>query len=1113
MRMNRKGLWAGGLLTAFLFCISASLALAMPALDVPFTLTQPDGTVFTARQGGDEWRNWVSYEGHLIVRDEDGWWRYGRVTDGALKATEARAAIERPPAETATTGDVGRLRRRAPGAPKEAMWAPAAAHKAPEYAVIILVEFSDRTLTYTSESDWCNWYFSSSGKTARTYFDEASRTLFKPIMAAETWNTANDGVIKVTLGYNHPDPGATIGDANRLIVYDALVAANPYINYAAFDTNPTDGVISANELHILTIVAGYERGYSAAYSPSVWGHRWALGWGAVGAPNLDGVSVCNYAWGGGYMQDGEIHGDHMATIGVSCHEMGHDLGMIDLYDSDASSAGIGGHGLMGYGGWGHTAGDSYIGQTPSHPCAWSKIQAGLATPDTVTANGFQTLYATDSLAYNALKILTGDANQYFLVENRQLSGYDAGLWAWFDTTSGGSDAGGLAIWHIDESVSDNDTESHKKVDLEEANLGSLGYSELDSLVNLGNRRHYFYDGNAQHFGDGTTPSSRLYNNSSTDLDVCAISSAGEAMTCYVTVQPMGLLDWSTYLGHGEEDRAMDVAVDDSGYAYVTGYTYSDSFPTTPGAYQNYNYNYCSVFVTKFNKDGSGLVYSTFLNGGASDFGYGIAVDDSGYAYVTGYTGSSYFPTTGGAYQTTYGGGTSDAFVTKLNKAGSGLVYSTFLGGGATGPDQGYAIAIDGSGNAYVTGYTYNSDYPHTAGAFDMTYNGGWDTFCTKLNAAGSGLSYSTFLGATDHEVGRAIAVDGSGYAYVTGWTMSSTFPTTGGAYDQTLGSYEDAFVTKVAINGASLAYSTFLGGSGEADCGYGITVDNSNKAYVTGCTAASNFPTTTGAFDQTYNGGWDAYCTKLNAAGSALEYSTFLGGTSNEYGRGIAVDGPGYAYVVGSTQSSDFPTTSNAIDDSFNGIQDIFQVKLNAGGTSLDFSTYLGSSGTDGGSVDWPPELAIDGEGNAYIASCTDSADFPTTAGAYDVSYNGGYRDAVVCKIAMGMVDEVPPFAVDDLTAAMTTGSKTSGNIYLQWSQPYDNYGVSGYIIYRDTLTGGPGDSLDQVGGTYYIDSGTAGDTLVNYYYHVKAVDAAGNISEESNRAGEFDRKVSNGTK
>ena len=1087
-----------------LFALAGS-AVATPALDKPFTLVQPDGKKFIARQGGDEWRNWVSHKEKLIVQSQDSWWRYGQISDGELVAIHSRVAIDPDPKDAATTEDIVRLPRRIPRMPEGALLPFRAPARAPEYALLILVEFTDRTFS-TTEIQWGNMFFGSSGKTVRNYFDEVSRTIFKPIQAYETWNIAGDGLIRVNLGYSHPDPGGTIGDTNRQIVYDALLAADPYINFVSFDTSPTDGFISCSELHIVTVVAGYERGYSAAWSPSVWGHRWALGFGAVAAPNLDGKTVCHYLYGG-YMQDGELHGAHMATIGVSCHEMGHDLGLPDLYDTDASSGGIGGHGLMGYGGWGQAAGDSVAGTTPTHMCAWSKDQTGFAPPDTVSGNGFQTLYATDSLAYRFLKVLTSDANQYFLVENRQLSGYDAGLWTWFDTTSGGSSGGGLAIWHIDESISDNDNESHKRVDLEEANQGMLGYSELDGLYNLGNRHHYYYLEHMPQFGDNTTPNSRLYNGSSTDLDISSVSSAGPAMTFFIMTEPVGNLSWSTFLGHNEEDRAMDIAVDDSGYAYITGYTASDSFPTTPGAYQ-WGYNpSISAFVTKFNRDGSGLVYSTFLNGGSTDRGYGIAVDDSGYAYVTGYTYSQFFPTTAGAYDQTHNGN-SDVFVTKLNRMGNALVYSTFIGGGSLGPDEGHAIAVDGSGNAYITGFTYCSDFPTTSGAFDRTHNGQWDAFVTKLNAAGSGLSYSTFLGGDELEVGRDISVDGSGYAYIAGWTDSPGFPTTVGAYDGSMGGLEDAFVTKVGLTGTSLAYSTFLGGGG-LDRGFGIAVDNANKAYVTGWTGSSDFPKTTGAYDQWLAGVTDAFVTKFNFSGNGLDYSTYLGGAAREFARGITVDGSGNAYLTGVTESVDFPTSSSAVDTSFNGILDIFETKINSSGTGLLFSTFLGSQGTDG-DMDWPPELDIDDEGSAYVASCTDSADFPVTAGAYDLSYNGGWRDAVVCKISLEFVDMVPPFAITDLSATLKKGSKTNGDVLLQWSQPYDNVGVTHYVIYRDTTASSLGDSLAGTMNTSYVDGCIAGTVGTNYFYTVKAVDAAGHKSEESNQVGKFDRSLGN---
>ncbi|PYN03911.1 MAG: hypothetical protein DME07_05000, partial [Candidatus Rokuibacteriota bacterium] len=307
-----------------------------------------------------------------------------------------------------------------------------------------------------------------------------------------------------------------------------------------------------------------------------------------------------------------------------------------------------------------------------------------------------------------------------------------------------------------------------------------------------------------------------------------------------------------------------------------------------------------------------LVYSTYLGGSSFDEGYAIAVDAAtGNAYVTGYTDSPSFPTTPGAFQTTFKGGSGDAFVTQLNPEGSALVYSTYLGG--TGSDTGFGIALGAGGNAYVTGGTDSTNFPTTAGAFTSGGNG--DAFVTKLNSAGAGLVFSTYLGGTGFDEGLAIAVDTSGNAYVTGDTDSTDFPTTAGAFPS--GGTGNAFVTKLSSAG-SLSYSTYLGGNG-SDQGNGIAVDTFGNAYVTGVTDSTNFPSTAGPFGT--GGGGDAFVTALNPTGTALVFFTYLGGTNLDRGMGISVDAmpSPNAYVVGITNSNDFPTTSLAFDTTFNG--------------------------------------------------------------------------------------------------------------------------------------------------------------------------------------------------
>ena len=468
------------------------------------------------------------------------------------------------------------------------------------------------------------------------------------------------------------------------------------------------------------------------------------------------------------------------------------------------------------------------------------------------------------------------------------------------------------------------------------------------------------------------------------------------------------LVYSTFFGGSAIEQAPLIAVDSVGNAYVTGTTSSTNFPTTVGAFDTTNngsFDPRDVFVMKLNSTGSGLIYSTYLGGNSIDQGLGIAVDPAGNVYVTGQTQSLDFPTTPGAFDTTsFAENDISCFVTKLNANGSNILYSTWLKGPQHQPEglsRGTDIAVDPSGNAYVVGVSGLSQFPTTAGAFARTPAGNLDVFVTKLNPNGSSLVYSTLFGGNNNDSTTGIALDAAGNVIVTGFTESDLLPTTPGAFDTTYNEgTSDGFVTKFNADGSGLLYSTFLGGSAVDSVG-DVAVDAQGNAYVTGVTRSTDFPTTCGgAFDTTLSGFEDAFVSKLNSTGTALVYSTYLGGsgaTSSaiDTGQGIAVDSDGNVYVTGVTSSSDFPVTAGALDTTFNGGgSDAFVTKLNNLGTALIHSTFLGGAAADLGT-----DIALDAAGDIYVTGDTLSSDFTTTPGAYDTALNNNSRDGFISKI------------------------------------------------------------------------------------------------------------------
>lgn len=380
-----------------------------------------------------------------------------------------------------------------------------------------------------------------------------------------------------------------------------------------------------------------------------------------------------------------------------------------------------------------------------------------------------------------------------------------------------------------------------------------------------------------------------------------------------------------------------------------------------------------------------LVYSTYFGGSSADAAYDVKVDASGNIYFTGYTSSASFPITN-AIQPVYGGGTRDVFVTKMNPTGSALIYSTFLGG--AGEEVGMNMALNAQGEVYVTGYTESPTFP-TANAVQPNISGGFDAFLTKLNASGSALVFSTFYGGNNQDQANKLALDGSGNAYFTGNTNSSNFPIQN-AYQPILLGNQDAFLVKITSNGSSVPYATYFGGSA-ADVGYGVAASSDGQAYITGYTLSSNLPITN-AFQTNFGGGaGDGFATKFNMSGSALVYSTYLGGSSNDVAEGCEVDGDGYLYVTGYTNSNNFPV-HNALQLSRSGSNDVFVTKFNPGGSTVMYSTYLGGSGSDIGS-----NPAFDEDGNVYVVGYTSSGNYPVQDPVQ--GSNGGGIDAFVSAL------------------------------------------------------------------------------------------------------------------
>jgi M6 family metalloprotease-like protein len=537
-RLKWVYLLATACLALVVWVVNAALwsppASASPAAPIKITLKQPGGKTFAARQYGDEWNNgFETLAGFTVVRDRgSGKWEYAtKGSRGKLESSGKTVGKDTPPrVKKHLRSDTTSVLPQSTEVQSPALSTP---NTGTQRNLIILVRFLDQAPVGSTPTQWNNKFFGTTDS-VQDYYQEASYGKLTMAPAAESSGTANDGVVGwLTMNYNHPNTAGNIGDsANHLLARDAVQAANPYVNYASFDSNG-DGFLSSQELHVTVIVAGYEQSYGGTCGKSVWGHRGTLS--GTEQPVVDGIVVGDFSHGGGYTEFGEWHCDHMATIGIMVHELGHDLYLPDMYDTnpnDGTSEGVGKWSVMGDS-WSALPGN-YQGTLPSQLDAWSKSYEGWLTPK--RTSGIQAIGQAETNATalqlranpNGVDWTWGGASgtgEYFLVENRQRVGYDAAL-----------PGCGLLVWHIDETRTSsnlaNADETRKLVDVEEAD----GRNDLDNKINRGDNGD-LYPGNTNNtsFNNTSNPNSKLYSGSSSGVAVDNVSgSCSSTMSANLT---------------------------------------------------------------------------------------------------------------------------------------------------------------------------------------------------------------------------------------------------------------------------------------------------------------------------------------------------------------------------------------------------------------------------------------------------------------------------------------------------------------------------------------------------------------------------------------------------
>jgi len=533
----------------------------------------------------------------------------------------------------------------------------------------------------------------------------------------------------------------------------------------------------------------------------------------------------------------------------------------------------------------------------------------------------------------------------------------------------------------------------------------------------------------------------------------------------------GLL-WATYYGGAGYDYAQNIALDASGNIYIVGYTSSTSGIATAGAYQAvYAGGAYDVFVAKFNSTGTSLLWGTYYGGVGGEVGSGIAIDASGNPVITGYTQYSTNLATAGAYRTNYNGvgGAYNIFIAKFNTSGTSLLWGTYYGGGQSGGDYSASIALDASGNSYVTGYTNSSSGIATAGAYQTIYRGGYEGFVAKFNSTGTALVWGTYYGAGTYAECFSLALDAGNNVYITGETSSTNYIATTGAYQQSFGGgTADAFVAKINSSGTSLLWGTYYGGS-VVDEGKSIAVDASGNTYITGFTTSTNHIASAGAYQSAYAGGTgdDAFIAEFNSTGTSLLWGTYYGGKGSDAAESMAIDGNGNTYITGYTASTNGFVTAGAYQTAYGGGgSDVFVAKF---GTPTAARYWVGNSNSNWNNTsNW--SYTSGGSGGASVPGSSNTVFFDANGtGNCSMDVNVSVLEISIAGYTKILTQNSTTITVDSLWS-MSSGTFTGGSAAINLA---GNFLLTGGSFTSTSNTFSITGNYTISGGTFLNNSGT----------------------------------------